>query len=227
MDLLIGKPLQPLSHGSVLIVGAKASNFDRDITGNSRVIIWDSQNLHWTGKSLPDNTRAVFLTRFIPHSETESIIKEARKRQITLFNVDGTGIINKQVRELLGMTNQQLVEKIDEVLQTKGKLKPLIPLIDFSKSNVENAKVLMQNALEHGINTTEASLAQLVVQQRRKQHGTAVPKSIRTKVDVSVEILDTAINNLKDVRDFLISTVEENTQLREKLAKFKKMIAEE
>lgn len=230
MDIVVGKPLQPLSYGSIVIVGAKNSNFDRDITGNPRVIIWDSQDERWHGKNLPDNTRAVFMTRFISHSQTEMIIKEARKRQITLFNVDGTGIINKQVRELLGMTNQQLVEKIDQVLEQKhikGKLTPLISFIDFSKTNKENSSVLLAKALEFGITTTESSLAQLVVQQRRKQHGTAVPKSIRAKVDVSVEILDTAIRELTDVRQFLIDTVAENQSLREKLAKFKKLMAEE
>jgi len=54
--------------------------------------------------------------------------------------------------------------------------------------------------------------------------GTAVPRSIRAKLDVSVEILDNMIQSLKDMRDFLIATTEENRTLRAKMENFKKLM---
>jgi len=226
------KPLTPLSHGSVLIVGTKASNFSDELKNHPRVIMWDSQNENWTSKSLPDNVRAVFLTRFISHASFANIIADARKRNITIFSPEGTGIIAKQVKELLNMQGPMpvavpaptpVVETV--VDNSKGKLKPLLPFIDFTKPNVENARILFAKAKELGIQTSEASLAQLVGVQRRHASGvTGVPKSIQSKLDVSVEMLDNAIKDLSDMRDYLIATVEENRLLKTKLNKFKSLI---
>jgi F0F1-type ATP synthase membrane subunit a len=77
-----------------------------------------------------------------------------------------------------------------------------------------------------GIDTTEASLAQLVTVQRKRQNQTAVPKSIQAKVDVAVEMLDNAIKDMTDMRAFLIATVEENKVLKAKLDGFKKLLGE-
>lgn len=222
------KALTPLTHGTVLIVGAKASNFDDEIRTHPRVTIWDSQNEHWTSKDLPDNTRAVFMTRFIGHTASSKILSEARKRQITIFNPEGTGIIVRQVKELLNLTPQvkkeQTIMEVAVAAEGKGKLTPLIEFIDFSKSNIENARFLYAQAQALNIPTTEQSLSQLVAVQRRKGHHTAVPRSLRGKLDVSVEILDNAIQSLKDIRDFLLSTTRENAKLREKLERFKSIV---
>jgi hypothetical protein len=226
-----GKALQPLTYGTVLIVGAKASNFGDEIKTHPRVTIWDSQNENWTDRSLPDNTRAVFMTRFISHSASSRIITEARKKQITIFTPDGTGIIARQVKELLNMTPKSekeltIMETAEEMVIVKGKLEPLYEFIDFSKNNIENARALMLKAKELGITTTEASLSQLVGNRRKKGHHTAVPRSLQGKLDVSVEILDSAVQAMKDIRDFLISTTEENRKLKEKVEKFKKLFDE-
>lgn len=227
MEILTGKPLQPLNSGMILIVGAKASNLDDDIKTNPRVIVWDSQNEHWTNKDLPTNARVIFITRFVSHATTEKIIAETRKRQLTLFNVDGTGMIVKQVRELLGIARPTpAVPPTQRPKGQHGKLKVLIPFIDFSQTNTENGKILYQKAKELGVPTTEASIAMMVGNVRRKMSTTGVPKSIQSKVDVSVEILDSAIQELKDVRTFLIQTVDENTALRAKLDRFKKAMEE-
>jgi len=81
-------------------------------------------------------------------------------------------------------------------------------------------------AKELGIETTEGSLTQFVVVQRRKQNQTAVPKSLQSKLDVSVQMLDNAIKDMTDMRAFLIATVEENKQLKAKLDGFKKLLGE-
>lgn len=230
-----GKPLTPLTHGTVLIVGVKASNFDEEIKTHPRVIIWDSQNEHWHAKELPSNTRAVFMTRFIGHSAFNHIVRDARKRQITIFNPNGTGIIARQVKELLSIdrvqpTTQETITVVNhtttDTRQIKNKLKPLHQFIDFSKTNHANAEILYKKAVEMGIPTTERSLEQSIGKVRREMHGTAVPKSIQPKVDVSVEILDNLIKELKDMRNFLIETVAENQKLRAKVEKFKKFFDE-
>lgn len=236
MEVNLVKPLTPLPNGVIVIVGAKSGNFDNEIMTHPRVVIWDSQNTHWTNKDLPSNTKAVFMTRFIGHSEYNRILTEARKKQIPLFNPEGTGSIARQVKQLLGLekqvptvkeevTTQKETEMVEQ--KSQGKLKPLIPFVNLNIGNVENARILMVKALELGIETTEGSLGQMVSTMRRKQAGAiGVPRSIRQKVDVSVEILDGMIKELQDMRQFLIDTVEENNSLRGKLAKFRKVFEE-
>jgi len=233
-----GKPLQPLTHGSVLIVGTMPSNFGDEIKNHPRVIMWSSQNEHWLNKSLPDNTQAVFITRFIGHNAFDNIVTEARKRRITVFNPTGTGIIAKQVKELLNINPVQTTEPTEskevemsnkgKKLGEKGKLNALIPFIDFSKNNIDNARgFLVKKAKELGIDTTEGSIAQFVMKQRQKQSQTGVPKSVaKGQVDVSVEILDGMIKELQDMRAFLIATVAENNSLRAKLDTLKKALGE-
>jgi hypothetical protein len=205
--------------------------------------MWDSQNEHWMNKNIPDNVRAVFMTRFIGHATSTKILAEARKRRLTVFNPDGTGMIAKQVKELLSITKpvQQIpvkelngnrsvhVATITKGTKVKGKLSALIPFINYDKGNKENADVMMLKAKELGIETTSGSLQQLMVTQRRKLGlQTRVPvKSVKSVVktdDVSVQILDGMIKGLQDMRAFIVETVEENTQLKNKLAKFRKMI---
>lgn len=232
------KPLQPLTNGGVvLIVGAKASNFDEEIKSHPRVVIWDSQQEHWTDKDMPLNTRAVFLTRFLSHAAFGKITGEARKRNINIFNPGegGTGIIARQVKELLGIGARPPVEEhverphVDEDtgVNSRGKLNPLLPFIDYSKSNAENARVLLAKAGELGIETTEGSLSNLVGYQRRKRSETGVPKSLQSKLDVAVQLLDNAVKDISDMRQFLVETVEENKALRLRVEKFRKVLEED
>jgi hypothetical protein len=218
-------------------VGTKASNFDDDIKENPRVVMWESQNQHWTDKDLPSNTRAIFMTRFISHAAFGKIVAEARKKQITIFNPEGTGVIARQVRELLALhrptqTSEDDVKKKtrDETEPKQGRLKALHPFVDFSKTNIENARALLIKAQEMEIVTTEMSLAQMVSNLRKKQHRTGVPKSILRSsaqmVDVSVEILDTMIKSLQDMREYLIATTNENAELRAKLEALRKALGE-
>lgn len=224
--------LKPINGGVILIVGAKASNLSDELRNHPRIITWDSQNQNWIHKDIPANARAIFLTRFIGHTVFAKLQSLARKRQIPIFNPDGTGMIVKQVKELLDiqpkvteMTPTNSVnESTNEV--NRGKLKPLVELIDPALSNVANAKVLLEKAKELGINTTEASLAQMVSTHRRKSGVTAVPKSIQSKLDVSVDMLDTMIKELSDMREYLIAITEENRLLKLKVDRFKKALEE-
>lgn len=240
------KSLQPLSHGNILLVGVKASNLSDEIRNHPRVVIWDSQHESWTHKDIPSNVRVVFTTRFLGHTPFAKIRNEAVKRHLTIFNPEGTGQITRQVKELLSMTlpaEFQVEYTKPEVQETKvtilnarqenGKLKPLIPYIDFSLGNMANARLLMSRAQEMNIITTLGSLSQLVVVQRRKQQATPVKsgrptieKKQTVKLDVSVEMLDGVIKELQDMRQFLISVTEENDRLRVKVDKFKRFFDE-
>jgi hypothetical protein len=248
-----GQPLKPLSHGNILIVGAKASNFSEELKTHPRIIIWDSQNEHWTSKNLPSNITAVFVTRWIGHAAFAKIIAEARKKHITMFNPEGTGMIAKQVKELLDMTKPVTTPNapmptmkedwsgLKPFKEHKGgiapKLNVLIPFILWDKSNVENADVLMQKAHEMNITSTLASLANFVGVQRKKlgitshrrnTHIIPTPKTVikAEGLDVSVQMLDDAIKSLQDMRAYLISTTEENARLRSRLDRFRKAFDE-
>jgi hypothetical protein len=227
--------LQPLPDGLVLIVGAKASNFSDDIKQHPRVVIWDSQQKHWSNKDLPLNTRAVFMTRFLGHQEFSNIVTEARKRKITIFNPEGTGLIVKQVKELLNMNTQEPASPAPEVttaapvLAHRGKLKQLIPYINYTEGNKANAIRLLAKARVMGIPTTETSLAHFVCVQRKKINGITPARMptlkanapVSAKLDLSVEIFDNAIKEFAAIREFLIATVDENKILKAKLAKFR------
>ena len=243
--------LQPLSHGNILLVGVKASNLSDEIRNHPRVIVWDSQQEHWTNKDIPSNVRVVFTTRFIGHTPFAKIRSEAVKRHLTMFNPEGTGQIVKQVKELLNMTlpaefqveytkPQETKSEIQETnvttpeVKTLGKLKLLIPYIDLSKSGVANVPALMEKVKELGFTSTPASIANFVNTEKRKILGGTrkiiVKKSAPTlqpaKLDVSVEVLDGAIKELQDVRAFLIAVTEENNRLKVKVDKFKKFFDE-
>lgn len=236
MNLNDVKPLQPLSYGNILIVGAKSSNFDDEIRTHPRIILWDNQQKHWTDKDLPSNVRAVFVTRFVGHSEFSKIHAECRKRQLTMFNPEGTGMIAKQVKELLAMpTLSQFLgkETMTQTVETTkkpqfGKLKALILFIDHAKSHTANARFLMGKAGELGIQTTQISLAQFVGTYVRKLkkpvHVTNKRITEVKKLDVSVEILDNMIKELTDMREFLLATVKENRELKMRVETLKKVL---
>jgi hypothetical protein len=244
-----GQPLKPLTHGNILIVGAKNSNFDDEILTHPRVIIWSSQQEHWSNKDLPSNVQAVFVTRWIGHQPFAKILAEARKRHITMFNPEGTGMIARQVKELLAMNNKETNEmvtiqvpqqvKYDRDLVVKNpsansKLHVFLPYVDWDKNNTENANELMKKAGELGVTTTLSSLANYIGVERKKLTGKGLkdthPKIHKSKtdtgLDVAVQMLDDAIQSMKDMREFLIKTVEENNKLRARLDMFKKALAE-
>jgi hypothetical protein len=243
--------LQPLTFGNILIVGAKASNFDIDLRQNPRVIIWSSQETDWQGKDLPQNVRAVFMTRWIGHVPFANIVREAKKKQITIFNPEGTGVIARQVRELLDMHKLTKVNEVNQTMTTTTetpnsdtftgtrsknfrKLFALIPFIDEQKNNSQNARALVVKAQELGISTTFGSLSIFVSKHRKKSIPTHArhARSVRPvspsspNNDVAVEMLDHLIKEMQDLRSYYISTVRENSNLKSKLAKFRKLVAE-
>ncbi len=230
MNLTDIKPLQPLTSGNILIVGTKASNFDDELRTHPRIIMWDSQQEHWTDKNIPSNVRAIFITRWIGHAEFNNILREARKRQITIFNPEGTGQIKKQVKELLNLSvrsdmqpvlpQEPLIEPVREQAETntettmpasktgpgKKKLDVLHPFIDYKKNNTENARILLDKAEKMGIETTLGSLSQLVSVMRRRTTGRGIKTfHVSTKVPQATRQPDVVVvmldNMVKELQD--------------------------
>jgi len=242
------KPLTPLTHGNILIVGAKASNFDEELRTHPRIIMWDSQNENWTDKDLPHNTQAIFFTRFIGHSAFSKIVSEARKRKLTVFNPEGTGQIIRQVKELLNMpkpvsfvpasppvfVEKPVIKRGGPTVKGHSKLNPLMQFVDPSKTVIANAHVLFEKAKEMGIETTVLSIANKVSAANRKRaymkrpgnivKPSETPQRLHKHVDVVVEILDNMVKELQDMRDFLVATTEENRELKARFEMFKKAL---
>lgn len=227
----VPKELNRLSHGNILLVGVKASNFDNDIKNHPRIIMWDSQDQRWTHNDVPHNVRAIFMTRFVGHTIFDKIVKEARKKQITIFNPQGTGMIVKQVKELLDMPRPALVKPLTEKVETKpmttatetksktggatvkghSKLNVLMQYLDSSKTVIENARFMYEKAKELGIDTTVGSIAQKVsVANRRRpymerpgaQKKAQYEAGVPTRIHKHVDVVVEILDNMvKELQD--------------------------
>lgn len=212
--------------GKVLVVGSLNKAFEQYRkypqlefwSGEQKDIVQALKN-----KDIPANCNAVIISRFISHSELEKVMAEARRRNITMFPNKNDGEINKLLDEITqDVKVDRLHEQEAKQNATRGKLNPLIPFIDFNKTNVENMRILIVKAKELGIATTEMSLSQWVAIQRKKKNGTAFPASIkRNRLDLSVEMLDGMIRDLSGMRDYLIEITEENRIIK---AKYEKLL---
>jgi len=231
--------LKPLTDGIILLVGVKASNFDEELRTHPRITMWDSQQEHWTNKDIPTNTRAIFITRWIGHNAFGNVLAQARKRGITIFNQEGTGVIARKVKQLLNI-EQPIVKKEKEAMTTettesteklrRGRLNTLIPFIQWEKNNTDNARLLLHKAQELKVPTTLKSLTQFVMKQRKKiNYISDKPKKIKTvenEENVSIQMFDNAIKELQEMRKFFVETMKDNKELRKKLDSFKKMLQE-
>lgn len=173
---------------------------------------------------VPSNTRTIVFTDGLAQMNHVWVTSYCRQKNIPWLLRKSNQAVYETLKSFFPNGSETIKPTSQEVKDefVRGKLNVLIPHIDFAKSNAENAKILMRKAQELSIKSTEASLAQFVANHRRKQSGTAVPKSARSQLDVSVDLLDEMIKNLGDMRDYLIATTEENRLLKQKLEKFKK-----
>lgn len=260
------KPLQPLTYGNILIIGTKVNNFADEIKNHPRVIMWESSDrTGYANKIIPTNVRAIFMTRFIGHDAAVKLLKEARNRGMTTFHPEGTGQIAKQVRELLGLNKQEqketeqptvttthevkLPQTVEEVIKEEtpvahsithgqqGKLQPIHKYHRPELTKLEAARIMFAEAEKLGIQTTLASVVQLVYVMRRKAAGEPTrtyrrgpkPSSVPMKeakvaeTDVVVVLLDRLVGEMRDIRQYLVETVAENKKLRAKMDNFRKM----
>jgi hypothetical protein len=177
-------------------------------------------------------------------------MREAKKKRITIFNPLGTGMIAKQVRELLDVNHHAEVKMFEPTIidvpktepvkepRPNSKLHQLLPFVDWSKSNSANGKILMEKAKELGFKSTPASIANYIGNIRREKGlisitkpGLKPKKSIQVKPkyqgdDAVVEILDNIIKELTDIRQYFVAVTDENETLKARIAKFKKFLDE-
>jgi len=172
---------------------------------------------------VPTNTKVIILGVGLPTYHYNWLASYAQRKNIPFLIRKTTQAAYETLKGFFPNSNtvKVLEEEVKET-QAKGRLAILIDHIDWSKSNADNGRVLFQKANQSGIKTTLGSVTQWVAIQRRKKSGTAVPKSVRSELDISVEMLDNTIKELTDMREFLIITVEENRILKTKLERFKK-----
>lgn len=226
----------------------------RELRDNPRVILWESQDEKWAGKNLPENVRAIFTTRWIGHATFRTIMLEARKKKITIFPCEGTGQIVKMITELITVPSPVVttIENGVNMSSERGKLIPLVAYIDPAKSAKENTQILVDKAKELNIDTTAASVANLVwrkttVANRKTEKKEEVVENIKKELvekpksetrtvtsptlDATVEMLDSMIQRMTDMRqemvdmrDFLVAVTEENANLKKRIERFKKYL---
>jgi hypothetical protein len=216
-----------LNDGGYCVVMAGKHGRVVEFTNNPKVLIVDCHEVAKDALNavIPvDGLKAVIITEGIPQwhymwitslCNTKKIPYLIRKSNQAVYETLKSFFPTPEVKP----TNEQVQEAI-----SRGKLTVLLQDIDWSLSNAENAKKLLRIAQLKNIPTTFGSLAQWVSNQRRKQSGTAIVKSARPKLDLTVDMLDETIKNLEDMRDFLIATVEENRIIKAKYDKLKKAL---
>ncbi len=215
-----------LAKGGVAVVLVGHTGFVKEYATNPAIKFIDCKTIpgERLESEVPNNTKAAILTEGIPQYHSTWIFSYCKRRQIPYLIRKSNQAVYDTLRSFFPNGNASTATQ-EEARETRqhGKLDVLISDIDWTKSNAENARALERIARQKNIKTTFGSLAQFVANQRRKTKHGIIPKSARSRLDISVEVLDTAIKELSDIREFLISTCEENRLLRDKVEKFKKL----
>lgn len=214
-----------LSAGGRCVVLIGNYGFIREFESNPSIQFIDARDSNGTmiAPLVPDNTKVVILTDGISALSLQWAKDFCARKGIPYLARNNYQSVLQTIQSFFPRSTETSKPSPEEVKEgvKKGKLKPLIPFIDLSKSNGENARALMMVARAKGITTTEASLHQLVAAERKRVQGGTVPKSARPQLDVMVDMFDEMIKNLGDFREFIIATVEENRELKKKVERFK------
>jgi hypothetical protein len=260
--------------GTVVVVGGFNKAW-QSFRNNPRIVFWTGEQKeiarYVRERSFPSNCKAVIISRFLSHSELGVVLPEARKRRLVLFPNKSDGEITELLddlvrdskeRELLAPQPLPLpientsvnTSKPIEVttvakrqMAKKGELNKVIQFVDWSRTNIDNARALMATAIkELGISTTEDSLAQFIRVQRKKKglpnatnigskkNGAekkprkATEKEIKGNwgtEDVFVKKIDEIIESLQDVRTLYIETAAQNKALQAEQTKIAPLIA--
>lgn len=96
---------------------------------------------------------------------------------------------------------------------------------DPNRGGAENARMLQPKLIAAGYQTNFNSIAQCISALKRKTNRTGVPNSVRPPSVRALNTLDEAIAGLQLLREYVENTEAENIDLREKLEKFKKILA--
>ena len=221
--------IQPLTNGGMATVLVGHTGFVQEFANHPRVRFINCKEVDGSNLEnlFPNNTQIVIITEGVPAYHYTWSTSFARRKNVPFITRKSMQAVYDALRELFPAEAEKkpTIEEVKEDL-SRGKLNLLIPSIDWNKSNAENARDLLRIATEKGIKTTLGSLSQLVSMQRKKQNRGDIPRSARSQLDVSVEMLDKMIEDLGSMRDYLISVTEENRMIKQKLERFKKAFEE-
>ncbi len=244
---LVEKPLSPITHGIVLLVGTKSSNFDNDIKEHRQVVMWDGDE--GRTREIPSNCQAIFITRFLGHSTWDNIVGEARKRHITIFNTQGTGRIAEQVRQLLGLKRMTVPGGIAPILKPKTtngiqeETKPMTDvkpiksmafrvreLVDVTKTGDEQNNHIIEILRKEGYKNSTLSIKSTIGQMLRKlgqprkytrrpvSPQTQAPVQTKPKADL-VQMFDEVVITLQLIRDEIVRLTDLQNKLRDFVSK--------
>lgn len=189
--------------GKVLVVGGSMNPNWATYVKHPQVLFWTGEQKEIRRKlhdnSLPDNVRAVIISRFISHADSSKVIEEARKRRALILGVLNDGEITRKLDEIFTVdtvvhrevpvetptppkpTPMAVIPAPERLIAGKGQIKEFIKQnYQPGKPNIDEARRLLELATKAGIQTTEGSLAQGIY-AFKKQAGIIGPRATSNK----------------------------------------------
>lgn len=187
------------SGGKILVVGGNMNPNWARFAQHPQVVFWTGDKAeiqrHLKAEhNLPDNTKAVLISRFIGHSESAKVMAEARDRRALIIAPLNDGELTRKLEEIMtpngdGIAKKVEVVKAETVVKTEtpvkvGLRKPgrgdiqrlLTKHYDSSRPNVDEATRLLVVARLEGLLTTNESLQQGIY-MFKKRAGITSPRA--------------------------------------------------
>jgi hypothetical protein len=132
--------------GTVLVVGARSSNFSEDFRNHPRITVWDSTDAATFQRDLPDNTRVIVSTRFIGHQLFGRLHKLARRRRLLMVpGLKNTGEIKTMLEHALGMADTSAPESTEPAPPRTHDTPPMSPVPVATPRGAVRAFLLAQD----------------------------------------------------------------------------------
>jgi hypothetical protein len=214
-----------LTRGGIVVVLHAQTGFVKEFATNPQVKFIDCKATlgpQLEGLVIGDVKVAV-ITDGLPQYHYTWITSYCNRRKIPYLVRKSNQAVYDQLKSFFPTNGSRPSgEEVSEEIK-RGKLKPLIAEVDWSRSNADEARRLQRMATEKGIKTTFAALAQAIAVERRKRGQSGVPRSIRSKLDLTVEMFDKFIEEAQAMREFVVALAEENRILKAKVQKIEEV----
>src|SRR5215831_9291052 len=174
-----------LTRGGIALVLLGTTGIVQEFSTNAQVKFIKCKEVQGGELSLmvsPNETKVVIITEGLPAYHLAWADGFCKRNKIPYLVRKTTQGVYDTLKSFFPNGNKPVTQEEAAETREHGKLTVLTSLIDFAKSNSENARNLLRVCHEKGIKTTEGSLAQFVSNHRRKQSGTGLPKSARPKL---------------------------------------------
>jgi len=238
--------------GCVLVVGGLNKAWE-DYRGHAQLKFWtgDTNEIQRQIKSndnrLPENTRAVILSRFLSHQQKRPLLDDARRRRAIIFDNRNEADIRKTLDEILDRviqpeptTEEKIATSSDVKVEhppvvvhqekPKGWLKDFVEKnISTEGSHVEEGRRLLTLIEKEGFKSTLNSVTQQVGLTRRKLNIGVTPTEVTPpvqkvapvkrspKVIEAIALLDDAITNLGLVK-LALQEINDTSELLAKIS---------